>query len=110
MHGADGEVLAVGPDGEYTYISGAGWSYAGSFNEWGQTGTGRFVFADMSVYEGEFFRGYANGAGTYYAPEGWSYEGSFTNGAMDAEGILTGEDGLDPHSAWPDGERETTNG
>lgn len=91
------------------------WRYEGSLSERGQSGVGRFVFADGSVYTGGFLRGLADGEGTfadasgriiykggfkdglfdgqgtYFSSEGWTYEGGFKGGLFDGEGIVITE-------------------
>ena len=91
------------------------WRYEGGLNELGQSGAGRFVFADGSVYTGGFSHGLADGEGeltdasgriiykggfkdglfdgqgTYFSSEGWSYEGGFKDGLFDGEGSVTTE-------------------
>jgi hypothetical protein len=89
------------------------WDYNGKFNQEGQQGTGTFVFADGSMYLGDFLKGWANGDGLYknangdiiysggfmyglfngfgkyQSPDGWAYEGNFKDGLFDGEGTLT---------------------
>ena len=93
FYGVNGDIMTKSADDIFKFISGTGWAYSGSFNEWGQTGTGRFIFPDGAVYEGAFTRGLADGFGVFSAPGGWSYEGNFKNGLFSGDGKLTNSDG-----------------
>jgi len=108
LYGTNGEVLTKDKNEIFHFVSAAGWEYTGSFNEWGQTGTGRFVFPDGAVYEGGFARGMADGDGVYTTPDGVSsYTGGFKSGLFDGEGALMGKDGIITLGAWSDGELVT---
>jgi len=89
------------------------WLFDGSFNDRGQTGEGTFVFADGSIYTGDFSHGLADGQGIftdssgrdiyrgdfkegffdgqgmYVSPDGWTYNGGFAGGVFSGEGIIT---------------------
>jgi hypothetical protein len=126
LYAENGDVLRREED-IFAFVSAQGWAYAGGLDERGQTGKGKFVFPDGSVYEGDFLRGLADGQGSYTAPngesvytggfraglfegrgiymnpEGWRYEGGFSGGAFDGEGRITEKDGTTVSGTWEKG-------
>ena len=108
-----GEVVALERNEATDTLIGNEWRYYGDVDEQGQTGEGKFIFADGSSYIGRFSNGMAYGDGTftdvkgnityiggfseglfdgqgkYFSPEGWTYEGGFKAGVFDGEGIIT---------------------
>jgi len=108
LYGTDGDVLTQNPNGVSDFLSSSDWRYTGNFGESGQTGKGKFVFADGAVYEGGFERGLADGQGSYQSPEGWSYDGNFQQGVFHGEGKLTHENGKTVAGVWMKGIRVLT--
>ena len=58
-----------------------------------RNGSGQFTSRDGIIYAGKWSQDKMNGKGTFYHPSGMKYEGDFLNGKFDGIGKYT----------WPDG-------
>lgn len=65
----------------------------------GDISTGKHVWPDGCVYEGEWKEGKPCGKGTFRWPSGATYEGEFRSGRVDGYGLFTGVDG-DSYRGW----------
>ena len=83
-----------------------GW-YMGSWDN-GQkvgAGTGKTVYENGSVYEGEYLDGKCHGTGKIIFENGSVYEGSFQNGKFHGQGTYTNVDGGIYTGGWDSGEK-----
>ncbi|XP_022934963.1 phosphatidylinositol 4-phosphate 5-kinase 9-like [Cucurbita moschata] len=63
-------------------------------------GTGKYVWSDGCIYEGEWRRGMRHGNGKIRFPSGAVYEGEFSGGYMHGTGTYTGPDNLVYKGRW----------
>ncbi|KAM7260426.1 hypothetical protein ACFE04_016167 [Oxalis oulophora] len=74
--------------------------YMGCFAGTLPHGSGRYLWHDGCMYEGEWRRGKASGKGKFSWPSGATYEGEFKNGRMEGFGTFTGSDGDTYNGEW----------
>ncbi|KAF7834099.1 phosphatidylinositol 4-phosphate 5-kinase 1-like [Senna tora] len=63
-------------------------------------GTGKYLWSDGCMYEGEWKKGKACGKGRFSWPSGATYEGEFKSGRMDGYGTFIGFDGDMYRGSW----------
>ncbi|KAI4336493.1 hypothetical protein L6164_015015 [Bauhinia variegata] len=63
-------------------------------------GTGKYLWSDGCMYEGEWKKGKACGKGKFSWPSGATYEGEFKSGRMDGYGTFIGIDGDMYRGSW----------
>ena len=63
-------------------------------------GSGKYLWTDGCMYEGEWKRGKASGKGKFSWPSGATYEGNFKSGWMEGFGTFTGSDGDTYRGSW----------
>ncbi|XP_008442735.2 phosphatidylinositol 4-phosphate 5-kinase 9 [Cucumis melo] len=63
-------------------------------------GTGKYVWSDGCIYEGEWRRGMRHGNGKIRFPSGAVYEGEFSGGYMHGTGTYIGPDNLTYKGRW----------
>lgn len=74
--------------------------YVGSFSGHVPHGSGKYLWKDGCMYEGEWRRGRASGKGKFSWPSGASYEGEFRSGRMEGFGCFIGSDGDVYRGSW----------
>jgi len=67
----------------------SGEHYSGSLLGNVPEGSGKYVWSDGCIYEGEWRRGMRHGNGTLIFPSGAAYEGEFSGGYMHGQGTYT---------------------
>ncbi|CAL0330056.1 unnamed protein product [Lupinus luteus] len=67
--------------------------YTGTLSGNTPHGTGKYVWCDRCMYEGEWKKGKPCGKGKFSWPTGATYEGEFKLGRVDGYGVFTGVDG-----------------
>ncbi|XP_010267271.1 PREDICTED: phosphatidylinositol 4-phosphate 5-kinase 9-like [Nelumbo nucifera] len=77
-----------------------GESYSGSLLGNMPEGSGKYVWADGCVYEGEWRRGMRNGVGNIQWPSGAVYDGEFSGGYMHGTGTYSGPDNIIYKGRW----------
>ena len=84
-----------------------GVTYDGEFSANEISGTGRYVWPDGSVYEGEVRGGIRHGVGVFSGPGGFPmYDGQWCEGRRHGSGVLTYSDGGDVYDGeWENDER-----
>ncbi|MBX7059677.1 MAG: FecR domain-containing protein [Leptospirales bacterium] len=68
-----------------------------------QTGSGRVLYADCSVYEGQFQNGRRHGSGTYRYANGDTYSGGFVDGQRHGQGEYRFANGASFRGQFADG-------
>ncbi|CAK9327747.1 unnamed protein product [Citrullus colocynthis] len=63
-------------------------------------GSGKYLWTDGCMYEGEWKRGKASGKGKFSWPSGATYEGEFKSGRMEGTGTFIGSDGDTYRGSW----------
>ncbi|KAI4388060.1 hypothetical protein MLD38_000430 [Melastoma candidum] len=63
-------------------------------------GSGKYLWSDGCMYEGEWRRGKAWGKGRFSWPSGATFEGEFKSGRMDGFGTFVGSDGNSYRGSW----------
>ncbi|XP_022993175.1 phosphatidylinositol 4-phosphate 5-kinase 1-like [Cucurbita maxima] len=63
-------------------------------------GSGKYLWTDGCMYEGEWKRGKASGKGKFSWPSGATYEGEFRSGRMEGTGTFIGSDGDTYRGSW----------
>ncbi|KAG2713446.1 hypothetical protein I3843_04G168500 [Carya illinoinensis] len=63
-------------------------------------GTGKYLWSDGCMYEGEWKKGKASGKGKFSWPTGATYEGEFRSGRMEGHGTFIGIDGDTYRGSW----------
>lgn len=74
--------------------------YVGTFSGHAPHGSGKYLWKDGCMYEGEWRRGKASGKGKFSWPSGASYEGEFRSGRMEGTGCFIGADGDVYRGGW----------
>ncbi|KAH1126153.1 hypothetical protein GYH30_015263 [Glycine max] len=74
--------------------------YSGSLSGNVPHGTGKYLWSDGCMYEGEWKKGKACGKGRFSWPTGATYEGEFAAGRMQGHGTFVGVDGDTYRGAW----------
>ncbi|KAJ4967036.1 hypothetical protein NE237_018885 [Protea cynaroides] len=74
--------------------------YSGGFVGHIPHGSGKYLWTDGCMYEGEWRRGKAAGKGKFSWPSGATYEGEFKTGRMDGVGTFIGADGDTYRGSW----------
>ncbi|KAE9603906.1 hypothetical protein Lal_00002062 [Lupinus albus] len=87
----DVTVEEVLPNGDY---------YMGSFLFNAPHGSGKYLWTDGCMYEGEWKRGKASGKGKFSWPSGATYEGEFKLGRIEGFGMFIGSDGDTYRGCW----------
>ncbi|TKY73763.1 Phosphatidylinositol 4-phosphate 5-kinase 2 [Spatholobus suberectus] len=69
---------------------------------WGNVphGSGKYLWSDGCMYEGEWKKGKACGKGRFSWPSGATYEGEFASGRMHGQGAFVGAEGDAYRGAW----------
>ena len=67
--------------------------YIGQLKGGKKHGKGRMIYADKTVYDGEWFNDLKNGQGTQTLPNGDRYEGNFKNNLMEGYGVYNFKNG-----------------
>ncbi|GKT36175.1 putative Phosphatidylinositol-4-phosphate 5-kinase [Aduncisulcus paluster] len=82
-------------------------TYTGGRNKLGERhGTGKMVFANKDVYEGEYQDGKRTGKGKYkWFASGCEYEGDYVDGLRDGEGTMKYNNGAVYGGTWVKGKR-----
>ncbi|KAI4343503.1 hypothetical protein L6164_010843 [Bauhinia variegata] len=63
-------------------------------------GTGKYLWSDGCMYEGDWKKGKSCGKGKFSWPSGATYEGEFNSGRMDGYGTFIGIDGDMYRGSW----------
>jgi 1-phosphatidylinositol-4-phosphate 5-kinase len=63
-------------------------------------GSGRYLWSDGCIYEGEWRRGMRHGQGKTVWPSGVTYEGEYSGGYIYGEGTYTGTDNIIYKGRW----------
>ncbi|KAI9097894.1 hypothetical protein K1719_025665 [Acacia pycnantha] len=74
--------------------------YMGGFSGNVPHGSGKYLWTDGCMYEGEWKKGKAAGKGKFSWPSGATYEGEFKAGRMEGFGTFTGSDGDTYRGTW----------
>ncbi|XP_061369899.1 phosphatidylinositol 4-phosphate 5-kinase 1-like [Gastrolobium bilobum] len=74
--------------------------YTGTLSGNAPHGTGKYLWSDGCMYEGEWRKGKACGKGRFSWPSGATYEGEFKSGRMDGSGSFIGVDGDTYRGSW----------
>lgn len=74
--------------------------YIGTFLGSVPHGSGKYLWADGCMYEGDWKKGKATGKGRFSWPSGATYEGEFRSGRMEGTGTFTGADGDTYRGSW----------
>ncbi|XP_020226644.1 phosphatidylinositol 4-phosphate 5-kinase 2 isoform X2 [Cajanus cajan] len=74
--------------------------YMGGFWANVPNGSGKYLWQDGCMYEGEWKRGKAWGKGKFSWPSGATYEGEFKWGRMEGLGTFTGSEGDTYRGSW----------
>ncbi|OAY42751.1 phosphatidylinositol 4-phosphate 5-kinase 9 [Manihot esculenta] len=77
-----------------------GESYSGSLLGNVPEGSGKYVWSDGCIYEGEWRRGMRHGNGKVQWPSGAAYEGEFSGGYMHGTGTYIGSNNLTYKGRW----------
>ncbi|RWR75004.1 Phosphatidylinositol-4-phosphate 5-kinase [Cinnamomum micranthum f. kanehirae] len=75
-------------------------SYSGTLLGNMPEGTGRYVWSDGCIYDGEWRRGMRHGNGKISWPSGAVYEGEFSGGYIHGTGTYVGADNLTYKGRW----------
>lgn len=74
--------------------------YNGGISSNAPHGSGKYVWSDGCMYEGEWRRGKPSGKGKFSWPSGATYEGEFRSGRIEGSGTFTGPDGDTYRGSW----------
>lgn len=74
--------------------------YIGSFSGKVPHGSGKYLWTDGCMYEGDWRRGKACGKGKFSWPSGATYEGEFKSGRMEGFGTFNGSAGDSYRGSW----------
>ncbi|KAL4596360.1 hypothetical protein ACB092_12G159000 [Castanea dentata] len=74
--------------------------YIGGLSGNAPHGSGKYLWTDGCMYEGEWRRGKAYGKGKFSWPSGATYEGDFKSGRMEGFGTFIGSDGDTYRGSW----------
>ncbi|GMH00282.1 hypothetical protein Nepgr_002121 [Nepenthes gracilis] len=74
--------------------------YIGTFLGSVPHGSGKYLWVDGCMYEGEWKKGKAYGKGKFSWPSGATYEGEFKSGRMEGYGTFTGADADTYKGRW----------
>ncbi|KAI5383967.1 Phosphatidylinositol 4-phosphate 5-kinase 2, variant 2 [Lathyrus oleraceus] len=74
--------------------------YTGALSGNTPHGTGKYLWSDGCMYEGEWRKGKASGKGKFSWPSGATYEGEFKSGRMEGFGSFIGVDGDVYRGTW----------
>ncbi|KAK4276773.1 hypothetical protein QN277_014881 [Acacia crassicarpa] len=88
---ADSIVEKLLPNGDF---------FVGTFSGNVPHGSGKYLWTDGCMYEGEWKRGKAAGKGKFSWPSGATYEGEFKSGRMEGFGTFVGSDGDTYRGSW----------
>ncbi|MDR1564637.1 MAG: hypothetical protein LBS74_06735 [Oscillospiraceae bacterium] len=105
---ANGGTYSFEKDKTPQYKSAEKWEYSGESNERGQQGSGVFIYADGSRYEGGFEKGVASGQGEYRDAEGWVYTGEFKEGYFHGKGTIRYANGDVINGNWEKGKLKSS--
>lgn len=74
--------------------------YIGSLSGNVPHGSGKYLWADGCMYEGEWWKGKASGKGKFSWPSGATFEGEFKSGRMEGMGTFVGPEGDMYRGSW----------
>lgn len=94
------------PDGTGKYLWSDGCMYEGDWGRGKNTGRGKISWPSGATYEGDFLSGFMHGFGTYTGIDGTTYKGNWTLNVKQGRGQKSYSNGDVYEGSWNQGVRE----